>query len=94
MPIERVMERRGVYEAREWDGSQEFLDWLEEHGGMGGSPFSVGEDDELYQWGAFLLPQGTWVIYRGGWWDILPNGDVYAEKYEVAPPIEVPELPA
>lgn len=85
MDPQRVMERRQVYEAREWDRSQEFLDWLTQRGGMGANPFSIGEDDqELYQWGAFLLPEGTWVIYRGGWWDILPDENAYQQKYEVA----------
>lgn len=83
----RYMERRQSYNAREQDGSQEFRDWLGPAAfdpNVGG-PFSYDENTEtLYQFGSVEVPVGSWVVDRGGWWDIQPNEAAFTAKYETA----------
>ncbi len=89
MDEERVLERRPVFTARQWDGSEGVLDWLRpglDQGLMAYNP----RDEVLSQWGQ-TVEQGAWIVDRGGWYDVQPDNAAYQKKYETAPDNSEPQ---
>lgn len=80
MPEQRVLERRQVFTARQWDGSEEFLDWARP--GLDASLLSYNpREEQLSLWGQTVEP-GAWVIDRGGWYEVQPDTEAFEKKYE------------
>jgi hypothetical protein len=82
MDAQRVLDRRPIWTARQWDGSQEVLDWIRP--GLDQGLLTYGEDGVLSQWGS-PVPDGAWLIFRDGWFDIQPTTQAYEARYEPAP---------
>jgi hypothetical protein len=88
MAAQRVLDRRPVWTARQWDGSEEFLDWVRPGLDQGFLTYD-DQDGTLRLWGA-VVPDGGWLVFRDGWYDLQPTTEAYEAKYEPAPADEAP----